>query len=145
MKRLVLAVTVGISCLACGTAHSQYLLGRWSLGIHGGPNIWITDYDTYKLGGGADVVLRYQTGRYFALGFSAGYEDLKTFQRKPLEDGTYANYMKLNAVPVSVLGFVHFFPKKSVNPYVYFGGGILAYQRTNGFLVVIPRSWKNKL
>jgi len=138
MKRQTIVIVFIMGCLACGSAHSQYLLGRWSLSITGGPNLWISDYNKYKMGAGADAVLRYQPGRYFAVGLSAGYEELKTFQSKPLEEGFYANYMKLNAVPVSVLGFIHFFPKKTFNPYVYFGGGVIAYQRTNGFLVEYP-------
>lgn len=131
MKRLpaTLAAALFVICFACGSANAQYLIGRWALGVDLGANYWITDYDQYKVGFGGQVVARYEIARYFGLGLAAGYEILQTNQSKPLNPGAYASYMKANAIPVSVVAFFHFFPRKSLNPYVYVGAGMLMYQR----------------
>jgi hypothetical protein len=131
MKRLPTILTAAILALflVCGSANAQYLIGRWAIGIDGGANYWITDYNEYKVGFGGQVVARYEIARYFGLGLAAGYEVLKTNQSKPLNAGAYASYMKANAIPVSVVAFIHFYPRKTVNPYVYIGAGMLMYQR----------------
>jgi hypothetical protein len=94
-----------------------------------GPNYWITDYNDYRVSFGGQVVARYEIARYFGLGLAAGYEVLKTNQTTPLNPGAYASYIKANVIPVSVVAFLHFFPRRSVNPYVYLGGGMMMYQR----------------
>ncbi len=131
MKRLLLILTAASMyfCFSFGTANAQYLVGRWSLGVKGGANYWITDYNDFKVGFGGQVVARYEIARYFGLGLSAGYEVLKTNQSIPLNPGAYASYMKANAIPVAVVAYLHFFPRKMVNPYVYLGGGMMMYQR----------------
>lgn len=132
MKRLPAILTSAIVSLLflCGTTKAQNLEGRWALGVDAGANYWITDYDQFKVGFGGQVVARYEIARYFGLGLAAGYEILKTNQSKPLEPGVYAGYIRVDAIPVSVVAFIHFYPRKTINPYVYFGGGILLYQRT---------------
>jgi len=131
MKRMsfTLCVSAIALLLASGPAHAQNLLGRWALGVDVGPNYWVTDYNQYMVGFGGQVAARYEIARYFGLGLSAGYEVLKTNQTTPLEPGTYASYIKANAIPVSIVGYLHFYPRRSVNPYVYLGGGMLMYQR----------------
>ena len=131
MKRLpaVLAAAIFILCFACGSANAQYLVERWAIGIDAGANYWITDYNEYKVGFGGQVVARYEIARYFGLGLAAGYEVLKTNQSTPLESGTYASYIKANAIPISIIAYIHFYPRKMVNPYIYIGGGMLMYQR----------------
>ncbi|HUI11399.1 MAG TPA: outer membrane beta-barrel protein [Bacteroidota bacterium] len=131
MKRLPATLTAAalLVILACGTAQAQYLVGRWALGIEGGANYWITDYDQYKFGTGGQLTARYEIARYFGLGIAGGYEVLKTNQSKPLDPGAYASYIKANAIPVSVVAFIHFYPRATVNPYVYIGAGMLMYQR----------------
>lgn len=131
MKRpyVILTASVIALLLACGSANAQNLLGRWALGIDVGPNYWITDYNDYRVSFGGQVVARYEIARYFGLGLAAGYEVLKTNQTTPLNPGAYASYIKANVIPVSVVAFLHFFPRRSVNPYVYLGGGMMMYQR----------------
>jgi len=131
MKRLPAILTAALLslCFACGSADAQYLVGRWAIGIDGGANYWITDYNEYKVGIGGQVVARYEIARYFGLGLVAGYEVLKTNQSTPLESGAYASYIKMNAIPVSIVAFIHFYPRKMVNPYVYVGAGMMMYQR----------------
>ncbi|HTR99966.1 MAG TPA: outer membrane beta-barrel protein [Bacteroidota bacterium] len=131
MKRLPAIITAAVLLLLVtgGTARAQYLVGRWALGIEGGANYWITDYDEYKFGFGGQLTARYEIARYFGLGIVGGYEVLKTNQSVPLNPGAYASYIKANAIPVSVVAFIHFYPRKTVNPYVYIGGGMLMYQR----------------
>jgi hypothetical protein len=116
-------------CFAIGSANAQNLLGRWAIGVDAGANYWITDYNEYKVSFGGQVVARYEIARYFGLGLAAGYEVLKTNQSTPLEPGVYDGYIRVNAIPVSVVAFIHFFPRKMVNPYVYIGAGVLLYQR----------------
>jgi hypothetical protein len=128
----------------CGTANAQNLLGRWAIGIDGGANYWITDYNEYKVGFGGQVVARYEIAQYFGLGLAAGYELLKTNQSTPLEHGVYASYIKVNAIPISAVAFIHFFPRKTVNPYVYIGAGLLMYQRTGvGTAPPVDGSWNS--
>jgi hypothetical protein len=131
MKRISVLVTAALLTLlvASGSANAQYLIGRWAIGIDAGANYWITDYNSYKVGFGGQVVARYEVARYFGLGLAAGYEVLKTDQTTPLERGTYASYIKANAIPVAVVAYIHFFPRRSVNPYVFIGGGMMMYQR----------------
>ena len=132
MKRLFTILTAALLslCAVCGTAKSQNLLGRWAIGVDAGANYWVTDYNEYKVGFGGQVVARYEIARYFGLGLTAGYELLKTNQSVPLNTGAYASYMTVNAIPVSAVAFIHFFPRKTVNPYVSIGAGMLMYQRT---------------
>ena len=127
-----------IVCFSSETSRAQTLLDRWSLGIHAGVNYWVTDYNQYKIGTGANMQVRYDPVRYLGLGLSAGYEILKTNQSVPLEAGTYASYMKLNAIPLAFIMTLHFYPRKTVNPYVYAGFGAIMFERTNGIAAVYP-------
>lgn len=144
MKRLPTILTAAMLsfCFACGSANAQYLVGRWAIGIDGGANYWITDYNEYKVGFGGQIVARYEIARYFGLGLAGGYEVLKTNQSTPLNTGAYASYMKANAIPVSLVAFIHFYPRKKVNPYVYIGAGMLMYQRWGvGPAPAVDGSW----
>jgi hypothetical protein len=131
MKRLLTAFSAAMLflCFAGSQANAQYLIGRWAIGIDGGANYWITDYNEYKVGIGGQAVVRYEIARYFGLALAGGYEVLKTNQSTPLGAGVYASYIKANAIPISILAYIHFYPRKMVNPYVYFGAGMLMYQR----------------
>jgi len=131
MKRLLIVLTAAILalCSVSGSASAQYLIGRWALGVDAGANYWISDYNQYMVGYGGQAVVRYEIAKYFGLGLTAGYEVLKTNQSTPLEAGAYASYIKMNAVPVSVVAFFHFYQRKMVNPYVFIGAGMMWYQR----------------
>ncbi len=146
MKRLPVVLTAMIFslCFASGPAKAQNLIGRWAIGIDAGANYWITDYNEYKVGFGGQVVARYEMARYFGLGLAGGYEVLKTNQSTPLEPGVYANYMKVNAIPISVVVFIHFYPRKTINPYVYIGAGMLFYQRWGvGLAPPVDGAWNS--
>jgi len=146
MTRLSAMMTAAalLLLLASGSARAQYLIGRWALGVEAGPNYWITDYDEYKFSFGGQLTARYEIARYFGLGISGGYEVLKTNQSKSLNPGAYASYMKANAIPVSVVAFIHFYPRRSVNPYVYIGAGLLMYQRWGiGTAAPVDGAWHN--
>ena len=139
----VLTATALVLTMACGSANAQYLIGRWALGVDAGANYWVTDYNQYKVGLGGQVLARYEIARYFGIGLRAGYEVLQTNQTTPLEPGAYASYIKANAIPVSIVAFVHFFPRRSLNPYVYLGGGMMMYQRFGiGTAAPVDGAWK---
>jgi hypothetical protein len=144
MKRFAIILSTAAFSLffLCGTANAQNLLGRWAIGVDAGANYWITDYNEYKVGFGGQVVARYEIAPYFGLGLAAGYELLKTNQSTPLGPGVYASYIKVNAIPISAVAFIHFFPRKTVNPYVSIGAGLLMYQRTGvGTAPPVDGSW----
>ena len=127
MKRFPAILTAAIISLfiMCGTGNAQNLLERWAIGVDAGANYWITDYNQYKVGFG-------------------GQEQLKTNQSTPLEPGAYASYIKANAIPISAVAFIHFFPRKAINPYVSIGAGLLMYQRTGvGTAFPVDGSWNS--
>lgn len=127
---LALSVCVGLA---------QNDAGKWTIGIRGGANLWLCDYNKYKVGDGGELMLRYGITDYFSAGLSAGYEDLKAFQ-DPLS--TYPRltdpYLKLRAIPISLAGYFHLAPNSSLNPYIFAGFGDMIYQRRNGAGVYIP-------
>ncbi len=100
---------------------------RWVLGIHGGGNLWIDDYNKRAVGEGGDLMLRYGLSRAFSLGLVAGYEELKSKQDPALGGVTY---LSLHAIPASLMGWIHFAPNKPFNPHFYFGAGGMIYKRT---------------
>ena len=108
---------------------AQDTKGRWAFGVHGGVNNWINDYNKRVLGGGGELMLRYGVSRALSVGLITGYEELKSNQDPALNGVTY---LKLQAIPASVVGWIHFAPDKQVNPYLYFGLGALLYKRTTG-------------
>ena len=132
MTRLSLLITCTalMIALAAVPCRAQHLLGRWSLGGEGGVNYWVADYDKLKTGPGGQIVVRFGFSKYVGVGLAGGYEELKTFNSKDFGPGTLHDYMKMDGIPVSLLLFVHFFPKGTWNPYLYAGGGILMYRRT---------------
>ncbi len=132
MKNIGLLFVCLACCLLldCGAANAQHSMGRWSLGVQGGANYWVTDYDNLKTGPGGQVVVRFGFSKYLGVGLAGGYEVLKTFNSKDFGPGTLHDYMKIEGIPVSLLLYVHFFPKGTFNPYLYAGGGMFLYRRT---------------
>jgi outer membrane protein OmpA-like peptidoglycan-associated protein len=114
--------------LMAETALSQSTQGRWMVGLHGGANMWISDFDKYKIGPGAEIVARYGVSRTISLGLMGGYEELKTEQSAQTPESPFI-YQKLKAFPAALLLTVHFAPMKSTNWYFYVGGGAMLYQR----------------
>jgi len=119
---LVLAV------FSANHAWSQSAEGRWMIGLHGGPNLWVSDFDQLKVGFGGEVDIRYGISRYFSLGLAGGYEELKTAQSFLRTDYPY-EYQKLKAIPLALRMYIHFAPLRSTNWYVYVGGGAMFYKR----------------
>ena len=126
-RPILLPALAAFLCLAVELAPAQTSAGRWALGLHGGANYYISDYNTLKAGPGGEIFLRYGLQRYFSLGLAAGYEVLKTQQSVPL--GGFSGYMRLTSFPVSLVGYFHLRPLQKFNPYLYVGAGALIYQR----------------
>jgi outer membrane protein OmpA-like peptidoglycan-associated protein len=126
-RSFLLPALMAFLCLVVDVAPAQNSTGRWALGLHGGANYYISDYNTLKVGPGGEIFLRYGLQRYFSLGLAAGYEILKTEQTVPL--GGFGGYMRLKSYPISLVGYFHLRPFQKFNPYLYLGGGALVYQR----------------
>jgi outer membrane protein OmpA-like peptidoglycan-associated protein len=134
---LIISVLLLIILVPLNSGFAQDTKGRWAFGVHGGPNIWFNDYSKRVVGAGGELMLRYGIGRVFSAGFNVGYEELKSNQ-DPLLDAV--GYMKLQAIPGSIMGWFHFAPEKPVNPYLYFGLGALMYKRLTAGGVYVPDS-----
>jgi hypothetical protein len=99
------------------------------LSVFGGPSMMLTDFNTKKVGWGVEYFPRYGLSQHFSLGFLTGYNDLKTEQSPPLKNPPYS-YLKVDAVPLALIGSWHFTSSQPVSPFVYAGAGIvLAIQR----------------
>jgi outer membrane protein OmpA-like peptidoglycan-associated protein len=135
MRKLFVPVVLIFFVVA---AEAQTTAGRWSLGVHGGANMWINDYNKRIVGAGGDILLRYNASRYFSLGLLGGVDILKARQN-PLEGFPFPNdYIRLLSIPASMVAWVNLMPGNRVSPYVYAGGGALFYQRKAGGNVPYP-------
>jgi outer membrane protein OmpA-like peptidoglycan-associated protein len=126
---LILVAMISIILVPLDSGFAQDTKGRWAWGFHGGGNMWVNDYNTRLVGFGGEIMLRYGITRGLSAGLLAGYEELKSDQAPPLDGVTY---LKLQAVPISFVGWLHFAPNKPFNPYLYFGGGAMLYKRQDG-------------
>jgi outer membrane protein OmpA-like peptidoglycan-associated protein len=142
MRRLFILVELSVICipLLSQTGFSQGFEGRWSMGFHGGANMWINDLNQRKIGLNGEVMLRYGINKYFAAGIVTGYEDLRAGQDPvyPLELPN--DFLRLNAIPASLVGWVNLLPDKSTSPYVYAGVGLMFFNRVNGSGDFVPNS-----
>ena len=139
-SRTILKFTSIISVLlslSLNSGFAQNSEGRWALGFHGGANMWFNDYNKRMIGPGGEALLRYGITKAFSAGLLAGYEELKSNQDPALNG---VGYLKLHAMPASFVGWIHFAPGKTVNPYVYAGIGAMIYKRLNGGNVYLPDS-----
>ncbi len=137
MKRLgvFLSVSLMLALAVQDRAYAQQTDGKWMIGLRGGPNTWISDFNKLQMSFGGEFLLGYGLNRYFSLGLSAGYEQLKTNQSPVLTDLDYGYQLgavQLKAVPYSILGFLHLSPGSSFNPYLYAGVGGLSFKRMSG-------------
>jgi len=126
---LIIVAIASIIFVPPDTGFAQDTKGRWAFGVHGGANLWFDDYNKRVVGEGGELMLRYGISRAFSAGLLAGYEELKSNQDPEL-DGVA--YLKLQAIPASVVGWIHLVPDKTFNPYLYFGLGAMIYKRTVG-------------
>lgn len=127
-----------LSTVFVGSGLAQGTEGRWTLGLHGGANIWINDYGKRLVGPGGELMLRYGVSSVFSAGFLAGYEELKSSEENPTLTGR--GYLKLHAIPAAATMWIHFAPESNVNPYIYAGLGAMLYKRLNGAGTYIPDS-----
>jgi outer membrane protein OmpA-like peptidoglycan-associated protein/outer membrane protein W len=121
-------------------AYSQDKEGRWAVGFHAGGNLWLNSYNSRAAGPGGGFTLRYGVSDAFSAGLLTGLEVLKSKENPPFP-GTSVNYLKLNAIPLSLVGWFSLAPGKTINPYYYMGLGVLFYQREtdlNGQSVFLP-------
>jgi len=129
--RALLQMMAGLAFLAllvADQALGQSAQGRWMIGLHGGANLWVSDFDELKIGLGGEADIRYGLSRYFSLGLAGGYEELKTQQSFLREDFPYV-YQKVKAVPIAAKLYIHFAPLRSTNWYAYVGAGAMFYTR----------------
>jgi outer membrane protein OmpA-like peptidoglycan-associated protein len=134
MKRgftLLLSAALLLSLFPSAGA-GQNTVGRWVLGMHGGLNYYLSDYDSKKIGPGGEIAIRYGINPYFSLGLLAGYEVLKTEQTVSAPGVPFVGYMRLSSIPVSLAAYWHLAPRRRVNPYLYANLGALMYQRGPG-------------
>ena len=125
--------------LLSGSAYPQVTEGRWSLGVRGGGNVWIDDFNKRKFGPDGELQLRYGVSRSFSLGLATGYSELKSQQASPRFSFLPYDYLKLHAVPASIVGWFHLAPGRKFSPYLYAGGGVLLYKRQDGLRNSIPK------
>ena len=102
--------------------------------------MWINDLNQRKVGLNGEIMLRYGISKYFAAGIVTGYEDLRSGQDPvyPLELPN--DFLRLNAIPASLVGWVNLFPDRSTSPYVYAGVGLMFFNRLNGSGDFVPSS-----
>jgi outer membrane protein OmpA-like peptidoglycan-associated protein len=142
MRRTYIAVlflTI-LACAASAPAYSQDKEGRWAVGFHTGGNLWLNSYNSRLAGPGGGFTLQYGVSDAFSAGLVTGLEVLKSKEDPPFT-GTSLDYLKLNAIPLSLVGWFSLAPGKTINPYYYFGLGVFFYQREtslNGQTVFFP-------
>lgn len=116
-------------------------LGRWSLGLHGGANIWMSDFDKLHPSGAGDLFLRYALSRYFSLGVLGGYDVLQaksTESVRPAEFTAAETYIDTKGISGDVVAWLHFNAGRSVSPYLYAGVGVYRYHRHSPWNVPWP-------
>ncbi len=126
---LVIFVLMPVIFVPRDSGFAQDTKGRWVLGFHGGGNMWYDDYNQRLVGVGGEIMARYGISRAFSAGLVAGYEEMKSNQDPPLSGVTY---LKLQAIPISLVGWIHLAPNRTFNPYLYFGAGTMLYKRQDG-------------
>ncbi len=139
MKRIILCMFLLL--LSTQLALPQYDLmqspgdfsryGRWSVGIHGGGNLWFNNFDTRNASGGADLMLRYALTRSISVGLMGGYDALMS-KNEAVVPAHYAyqySYVVTKGFNADLVGWYHFTFGKTVSPYVYLGVGGTTYQR----------------
>jgi outer membrane protein OmpA-like peptidoglycan-associated protein len=125
------ALLVLLALLPGRSAFSQQSEHPWSLGIQGGVNLFLTDFNDRRIGPGASIALRYRLSKIVALGVSAGYEELKTKETPSLSSLPF-DYVKLHAFPASLDLWITMLPGRTVSPYIYAGAGVLFCTRKDG-------------
>lgn len=115
--------------LLAAVSLAQNTEGKWCLGMSGGLNLWVNDFNQRKIGPGSEIFARYGVSRYVSLGVTAGYEELKARQY-PLF-APY-DYLKLHSFPASIMTWFHIAPGYRIAPYAYIGAGTMLFKRKDG-------------
>ncbi|MCK5573388.1 MAG: OmpA family protein [Bacteroidetes bacterium] len=131
--------TVLLLLFASQVMTSQNTDRRIAIGIRGGANMWFNDYKDRKMGGGGELMLRYGFSRVFSLGVAGGVEQLKV-EQKVTDPQRPEGYLKLDAYPVSLIGWFNLAPGSRVSPFLYVGVGGMIYKRQNGFGIYVEEN-----
>lgn len=131
MMKYCIAVVLLAGSFLHHAALAQSTAGRWSLGFHGGANLWVNDMNQRKVGIGGEMFVRYGISPFFSLGLQGGYEDLKAYQDPVYPGFLPENYLKLRASNANLVGWIHLSPGRSFAPYLYVGAGAMVYKRSN--------------
>ncbi len=129
---LTLAVLLLLALSLQENAFAQQTDGKMMIGLQGGPNVWISDFNKLQMSYGGDFLFGYGVSRSFTLALSGGYENLKTNQAPTLTDLDYGYWLgaiRLKAIPISFLGILHLSPGSNFDPYVYAGVGAFSFKR----------------
>ncbi|MEO8167947.1 MAG: outer membrane beta-barrel protein [bacterium] len=116
---------------------AQYSSDRWALETRFGPSVWFNDANQRKTGVGGELELRYGVRRWLSVGFTLGYNVLKsgqTWKRAELPEA----YLKIIAWSFSLASRGYFLPGRDFNPYVYCGLGAMVYRRLDGLDNYVP-------
>ncbi len=120
--------------------------GRWSIGLHGGANMWINDFDTKSISGAGGLSMRYGLSRQFSLGILAGFEVLQSTNSNTGQSGTYAppqGYMADKGISADLVGWYYFNAGRDLSPYAYLGVGAYMYKRKSGSGAYYPDDKQN--
>ena len=126
---LVILLLMPLILVPMNSGFAQDTRERWAFGLHAGGNMWFNDYNQRVVGEGGELMARYGISRAFSVGLLTGYEELKSNQ-EPIVGGV--KYLKLQAIPASVVGWLHLVPDNPFIPYLYLGVGTLIYKRAIG-------------
>jgi outer membrane protein OmpA-like peptidoglycan-associated protein len=113
-------------------ANAQTREGRWMLGVQGGGQILLSDFDTRVFDFGEELVLRYGLSEHFSLGLLAGYNDINAENSFLFPNIKYKK-LDLHTIPATLMGWLHFTPSKDVSPYLYVGAGIATMKKQDEF------------
>jgi outer membrane protein OmpA-like peptidoglycan-associated protein len=125
--------------LCAFAARAQTREGKWMLGLQGGPHIMLNDFDTKKPAWGGEALLRYGLSENFSLGFLTGYNEIKAENSYRFPNINYT-YLKMHAIPATLMGWLHFTPTNDLSPYLYVGAGVVAAKKRDGLGNYIPNS-----
>jgi outer membrane protein OmpA-like peptidoglycan-associated protein len=120
--------------------------GQWSIGLRGGANMWINDFNTHSISGAGDLSVRYALTRQFSLGVLAGYEVLQSTNTSEGQTGIYVppqGYMSDKGISADLVAWYYFTAGSDLSPYAYLGVGAYMYKRKTGNGEYWPDSKQN--
>ncbi|MGA9116961.1 MAG: OmpA family protein [Bacteroidota bacterium] len=139
MRNRAILFLLGVLLILPSPAHTQRAAGKASLGLRGGANVLLNDFNKRKVGPGGEVVVSYAVAPALSFGLAAGYEELKARQDPPLDAALLGyDYVKLHSIPLSFRAWVYPMPAARVSPYLFVGAGVTIFQRKDGGGSFIP-------